>query len=107
MTEKFITILEEVVTHLNEGKTIPGTIFINPETGKLEFKAFNKRNRKRHKDKLICHLEHGWVKESKEKIKVFESIDKALGVGKINEVISRETEDAKSHINDWGLIESI
>ncbi len=98
---------EEVVSRLAEGKTIPGTIFVNPETGRLEFKAFNKSNRKRQKDRLIHRLEHGWVKESKEKIKIFESVDKALGIPRINEVITRETEEAKRYLIDWDIIEKV
>ncbi len=52
MKKKYIEIAEEVVSRLAEGKTIAGTIFVNPETRKLEFKAFNKSNRKRQKDRL-------------------------------------------------------
>ncbi len=104
---KYIEIEEEVVERLKNGKRIDGSIGFNPVTNKLEFKAFNRMTENHRKCTLICRLEHGWVKGSKERIKVYESIDKALGVARINAILDREIDDVKRHLIDWDIIEKI
>jgi hypothetical protein len=56
-------------------------------------------------NKLLRRLEHGWVKESRQRIKVYESIPKDLGMARVMAVIDRETKEAKDALIDRELIE--
>ena len=75
MIKKFIWIINalQVMERLIAGKRLAGELYIDAETGKLTFKAFD-RSKKRRRDRLIRSLEHGWVKESPARYKFFESI---------------------------------
>ena len=73
---------EEVLVRLAEGKSVQGGIQKDNHTGRIVFNPHNiaryKPGYKRPCDRLICTLEHGWVKESQERIKVYDSIPKDL-----------------------------
>ena len=56
-----------------------------------------------YSDRMIHRLEHGWVKESKERIKLFESLPKELGTARVLAVIDRETREAKNALIDREL----
>ena len=58
------------------------------------FKQFNRKSAKHPKSRIIRILEHGWVKESTQRIKTYESVPKAIGVKRITDVLTRETADA-------------
>ena len=59
------------------------------------------------RDRLIRVLEHGWVKESTERIKVYDSIPKVLGTARVMSVLDREMDTAKDALIDRELIEFI
>ena len=69
----------------------------------IEFKAYNRKSKKRKKDRLVCYLEHGWVKESPERIKVFESLPKRLGGVKMAVALDREVDAVTDLLleNEW------
>ena len=71
--KKYIFVLNaiELLEKLMDGKRVEGVLFMNQNTGKLTFKAYNRQVRVREKDVLVKKLPWGWVKESLERIKVF------------------------------------
>jgi len=90
----------ELLEKLLNGKRVEGVLYIDGETGKLTFKAYNRTSRKRLRDRLVCKLEHGWVKESLERIKVYESVPKDLGTARICKTLERETKVVEDVLMD-------
>ena len=76
-------------------------------TGRLSFKAYNISPRKPLRNRLIRLLEHGWVKESPERIKVYESIPKHLGTARVMSVLDREVKVAKDALIDREIIDFV
>jgi len=102
-----IDISDESLQTINDGKNLAGSIKLNePSQGKKSapyvFTQFNRTGHK--KDKLIRVLEHGWVKESKQRIKVYDSIPKMLGNARVVDVLARETDDAIDAIEDIKIV---
>ena len=62
----------------------------------IEFVAYNRKPQTYREDKLICLLENGWMKESTQRIKVHESVDKRLGMARIVSILDRDMRDAKN-----------
>ena len=86
---KIISIETEALKKvMNEGKKLSGVIMFDEAIGLPVFKAFNGRRRK--SDRVIQTLEHGWLKESSKRYKVYESIPKELGVRTVCKVLNRE-----------------
>ena len=98
---------EQVVMEaLKRGLKVEGRLWIEEtEDGKLAiwFQAYDRKPRRLYCDRLIHRLEHGWVKESKERIKLFESLPKELGTARVMAIIDRETREAKDALIDREL----
>ena len=95
--KKFIFVMDaiELFSKLMNGKRVQGVLYMDENTGKLTFKANSIKAKTRQRDRLICRLEHGWVKESEERIKVFESVPKELGTAHVMAILDREHKNAK------------
>ena len=61
---KYIFILNAIIVmaKLLEGKRVEGVLYIDQDTGKLTFKAYNRQPRDRQ-ERVVCQLENGWLKE--------------------------------------------
>ena len=93
--KKYIVIPVEILDNLSNGKYVEGSLHRDLETGCITFNAYNRKPRKRLRDKIIQYLEHGWVKESAERIKVYESIPKVVGTPRVMGILDREIKTAK------------
>ena len=69
----------------------------------IGFDPYNRKPRVKKRDRLIRCLEHGWVKESTERIKVYESIPKGLGTARVVSILDREHQGAKTALMDREL----
>ena len=102
---------EEVLVRLAEGKAVQGGLQRDVHTGRLVFNPHNlaryKPGYKRPCDRLIRILEHGWVKESAQRIKVHESIPKNIGIARVMAVLDREMKDAKNALIDREIINNV
>jgi len=98
-----VEISEETWARMLTGKRVEGTIGYDLWTGKKDFKMYNRQSHRRRRDCLICRLEHGWVKESKERIKVYESVPKELGTARVVSILDRENAEAKGALIDREL----
>ena len=105
--KKYIEIPLEVLERLVEGKCVEGSLRRDEWTGKITFRAYNRQPCDRNRDRMIRKLEHGWVKESKERIKLFESVPKRLGLLRVLHIIDRDTSEAKDAVMEWDMIESM
>ena len=67
--KKFIFILNAigVMDKLLDSKRVEGVLYMDGDTGRLTFKAYN-RQRRRERDRMVKKLPWGWVKESIERI---------------------------------------
>ena len=103
--KKYIYILNavSVMAKLLKDKRIEGVLYIDQNTGKLTFKAYNRQPRMREKDRLVKKLPWGWVKESMERIKVFGSFPKDFCTAQVIELLNEHNQDAKNAIIDKEL----
>jgi hypothetical protein len=108
--KKYVFVMNaiELLQRLVSGKRVEGVLYVDGDTGRLTFKAYNRTCLKRRaKDRLIRLLEHGWVKESAERIKVYESIPKNLGTARVMAVLDRESDEVKEALIDREIIEFV
>ena len=96
--KKFIFILNaiELLKQLLDGKYVQGVLYMDQNTGRITFKAYNRQPRIRHKDQLVKKLPWGWVKESMERIKVFGSFPKDFCTAQVIELLNEHNQDAKN-----------
>ena len=86
----------ELLQRLVSGKRVEGVLYVDGDTGRLTFKAYNRQPKKREKDQLVKKLPWGWVKESLERIKVFGSFPKDVGTARVMGLLEEQTRDAKN-----------
>lgn len=91
--KKYVEMSEEVLTRLDEGKYVEGSFHKDQQTGKLIFRAYVRMSRPR-RDRLVCQLEHGWLKESPARYKFFNSVKKEVGLRLVSVAMHRELKEA-------------
>ena len=104
--KKFIEIPFEALERLVEGRYVEGSLHRDQYTGKIIFKAFNRKPRGRQ-DRLICQLENGWLKESPKRIKFYNSVKKELGLQMVDVVMHRELKTAMSVMEIEEILDNI
>ena len=95
-----------VMNLLKKGFKVEGRLWLEEtEDGEfiIWFDRYNRKPQPKQRNWLIRRLEHGWVKESVERIKVYESIPKEIGTPRILAVIDRETKEAKDALMEHEL----
>ncbi len=106
-----IEISSEVMQAVMNGKYVEGSLRLQlSSTGthtEVGFRPYNRNPRKRSKDKLVKSLEHGWVKESAQRFKVFNSIPKNIGAKRVIAVLERETKTASEAVMDIEIINRV
>ena len=103
--KKYISIEEEVLVRLVEGKRVEGSLRRDKWTGVITFKAYNRKPRKHEKDRLIKKLPWGGVKESMQRIKVFGSFPKEKGSAAVMGLMDDHNRSAKNAMIERELIE--
>jgi len=105
--KKYIFVLNalELMSKLYVGKRVKGVLYVDQNTGRLTFKAYNRQSHKREKDQLVKKLPWGWVKESAKKLKVFGSFPKDMGTARVMGLLDEHTREAKNALIDRELIE--
>ena len=92
---KYIFILNAVIVmaKLLKDKRVEGVLYLDQDTGKLTFKAYNRQPRDRH-ERVVCQLENGWLKESPQRYMFYNSVRKDLGRRMVDVVMHRELNSA-------------
>jgi len=105
--KKYIFVLNaiNVMAKLLNGKRVEGVLYVDQNTGKLTFKAYNRKPIVRQKDQLVKKLPWGWVKESMQRIKVFGSFPKDLGSAAVMGLMDDHNRSAKNAMIERELIE--
>ena len=105
--KKYIFVLNalELMSKLYVGKRVEGVLYVDQNTGRLTFKAYQRQPRVRQKDQLVKKLPWGWVKESAKKLKVFSSFPKDMGTARVMGLVDEHARDAKNALIDRELIE--
>ena len=105
---KKIFIEDDVIKNVKKGKCVEGSVRIDAETGQLTFKAFNRKARNQcDRGRIIMHTEHGWVRESKERIKTYESVPKKLGTKRVSAILERDMYEVTDFLRERGLIDFV
>ena len=96
--KKFVFVLNaiELMSKLYAGKRVEGVLYMDESTGRLTFKAYNRKNENHKKDLLVKKLPWGWVKESLERIKVFGSFPKEVGTARVMNLLDDHNRLAKN-----------
>ena len=105
--KKYIEISEETMMGLAGGKCVEGSLRRDKTTGRIVFRAYLRKHRKRKKDKLLAQLEHGWLKESPKCIKYYCAVKKSIGTARIISAMEREQRTAASHLMDREVVDRV
>ena len=105
--KKYIFVLNaiELMTKLYVGKRVEGVLYVDQNTGRLTFKAYNRQPKKREKDVLVKKLPWGWVKESAMRLKVFGSFPKDLGTAAVINLNDEHSRSVTNALIERELIE--
>ena len=106
--KKFIFIVSAltVMQKIMMGKRVEGVLYIDENTGRLTFKAYNRQPRDRH-ERTVCELENGWLKESPRRYKFYNSVKKELGRRLVDVVMHRELKQAMSVLEIEEIIDNV
>ena len=104
--KKYVEVPETVVARLMEGRCIEGSLRIDEVTGKMTFRAYQRRSRQ-SKDRIVCQLEHGWLKESPERLKFYNSVKKELGWRMVSVVMNRELKTAMNAVEIEEILNNV
>ena len=105
--KKYIYVMNalELMSKLMVGKRVEGVLYMDEETGRLTFKAYNRKERVRSRDRLVKKLPWGWVKESMERLKVFGSFPKELGTARVMALLDDHQRDTKAALMEREISE--
>ena len=103
--KKYIFVLDviNVMAKLLKEKRVEGVLFLDENTSRLTFKAYNRQPRKRDKERMVKKLPWGWVKETVERIKVFGSFPKEYSMPQVMGLLEEHTKEAKNALIDREL----
>ena len=107
--KKYIFILNalELMSKLYVGKRVEGVLYVDQNTGRLTFKAYQRQPRVRQKDELLKKTPWGWLKASVERVKRFSSLPKDLSLPEKLAILDEENELVKQALIESYIIESV
>ena len=111
---KYVEIPLEVVERLVEGKCVEGSLRRDEWTGKVTFRAYQRQPRgayqrqprDRH-ERVVCQLENGWLKESPQRYKFYNSVRKNLGRRMVDVVMHRELNTAMQALEIEEILDNV
>ena len=95
----------ELIEKLIDGKRVEGVLYVDKDTHRLTFKAYNRLPRVRRKDRMVKKLPWGWVKESLERIKVYGSFPKDLGTAAVINLQDDHNRSVKNALIEREIVE--
>ena len=104
--KKVIELSEEILSRLSEGKYVEGSLHLEKKTKRVVFGAYNRLSRK-HKDRVVCQLESGWLKEGAKRYKFYNSVKKELGYRLVNVQMHRELKTAMDRLEVEDLLNRV
>ena len=106
--KKYIFVLNaiNVMAKLLKDKRVEGVLYLDQDTGKLTFKAYNRQPRQ-SQDRVVCQLENGWLKESPQRYKFYNSVRKDLGRRVVDVVMHRELKTAMQTLEIEEILDNV
>jgi len=104
--QKYVEFPLEVMERLIEGKCVEGSLRLDEWTGKVTFKAYQRQPRNR-RERVVCQLENGWLKESPQRYKFFNSVKKELGRRIVDVVMHRELNTAMQKLEIEEILDNV
>lgn len=104
---KIIELDTQVAARLAEGKYVEGSLHRDQHTGSLVFRSYHRSPRHRSDERLVCQLEHGWMKESARRIKFYSSVRKSLGWRLIDLAMHRELKHAMGVLEVENIMDNV
>ena len=106
--KKYIFVLDalNLMTKLIVGKRVEGVLYMDENTGRLTFKAYNRQPKKRH-ERVVCQLENGWLKEAPQRYKFYNSVRKDLGRRIVDVVMHRELNTAMETLEIEEILDNV
>jgi len=106
-----VEISNETLQTVMNGKRVEGSLRLQLSSvgthQEIGFNAYRRLSRVKPRDRLIKKLEHGWVKESPQRIKVHESIPKDIGTLRVCKVLEREISEASEALMVLDIIDRV
>lgn len=103
--KKYIELSDEILSRIKDGKCVKGSLQKNKKTGRLMFRAYVRHARKQ--DRVVCQLENGWLKESPQRYKFYNSVKKALGRRMTDVVMHRELKHAMNALEIEEILDNV
>ena len=103
---KYVEIPMEAIDRLMGDKCVEGSLRRDKQTGRIIFKAYNRQPRDRH-ERVVCRLENGWLKESPQRYKFYNSVKKALGRRMVDVVMHRELNAAMQALKIEEILDNV
>ena len=103
---KYVEIPLEVMERLVEGKCVEGSLRRDEWTGKVTFRPYQRQPRVKH-ERVVCQLENGWLKESTQRYKFYNSVRKDLGRRLVNVVMQRELNAAMQALEIEEILDNV
>ena len=97
---KYVEIPLEVMERLVEGKCVEGSLRRDEWTGKVTFRAYQRQP-------VVCQLENGWLKESPQRYKFYNSVRKDLGRRMVDVVMHRELNTAMQALEIEEILDNV
>ena len=91
---------------LVEGKCVEGSLRRDEWTGKVTFRPYQRQSRVKH-ERVVCQLENGWLKESPQRYKFYNSVRKDLGRRLVNVVMQRELNAAMQALEIEEILDNV
>ena len=105
-----VEISQEVLAAIMNGKCVEGRLRMQLSSqGTHQVIGFAPYNRKPRgsKDKVICQLENGWLKESPRRIKFYNSVKKELGRRMVEVVMHRDLKSAMDVMRIQEILDNV
>ena len=106
--KKFVFILNalDIAAKLAKGMRVKGVLYIDENTGKLCFNAYNIKPYVR-RDRVVCEMENGWLKEGTLRYKLYISVRKALGRRLVDVVMHRDLNRAMEVLEVEEILDNV
>lgn len=89
-----LEINEETLKSLRTGKYVEGSLHLqktnNGQGEEIVFNRYNRKKKSKSRDKTLAELEHGWLKESSQRVKFFSSVKKSLDIAQIKNALQHD-----------------
>ncbi len=105
-----VEVSQEVLAAIMDGKCVEGRLRKQLSSlGTHQVIGFAPYNRKPKgsQDKVVCQLEHGWLKESPRRVKFYNSVKKELGRRMVDVVMHRELKTAMEALEIQEILDNI